>query len=276
MFCPPPRPAGRKLQLSSCPAANAARELSLPLTEDMPDVDAVRQHTPEAIVVCDYGKLLPAEILDIAPRGTVNIHPSLLPRWRGAAPIARALWAGDTTTGVCIMQVNEQLDAGDILAQVTVPIPPDVDCGKMTAILSQIGADLLSQVLRNNPKPIPQPAAGATYARKISAAERTLNFRQNSAEYLARQVRALSPAPAARALLSNNETVKIYAARETEGTGTPGHVLSADERGIVVACRQHALALTKLQRSGKIAMDAAEFVRGFPNLHLQTFQSASD
>lgn len=272
VFCPPPRRAGRKLRPTFVAAAASA--LSLPLCESETVEETARiikEHRPDVVVVCDYGKLLPPEVLCAAPRGALNIHPSLLPRWRGAAPIRSTLLAGDKKTGVTIMQMDSGLDTGAVLLQEEMPVPPDADCGALSELLSAAGAKLLLRALQENPQPQPQEKTGACYAAKIHPADCVLNF-NNPAETLARQVRALSPAPGARAFWESGEMLKIYAARAVAADAAPGKVLSANANGVVVACGKGALALLRLQRAGRGILDAADFVRGFHGAPPSAFQ----
>ena len=268
VFCPPPRPAGRKMHITSCPLAAAAREMLLPLTENHPTADEVRKYEPDAVVVCDYGVILPPDMLTVAARGALNIHPSLLPRWRGAAPIARAIMEGDSVIGVSIMQIDTGLDTGAILAQQQTPVPPDADYGTIREVLAEAGAELLLSVLNDNPPPVPQDSSLATYAHKIHKDERVLNFSQ-PAEILARQIRALSP-PGARAWWGDSPLI-VSAAQITNDKGAPGEVLSADEHGIVVGCGKDALRLLRLQKPGGQAMDAAALLRGRRQNHTESF-----
>ncbi|MGI9298308.1 MAG: methionyl-tRNA formyltransferase, partial [Gammaproteobacteria bacterium] len=211
------------------------------------------------------GKLLSLEVLLSAPGGGVKVRPSLLPRWRAAAPIPRTILAGDEKTGVTIMQMDSGLDTGAILLREETPVPADADCGELGDILSEMGAKLLLRALRENPPPRPQENTGARYAAKIRPAERILDFNE-SAETLARRVRAFSPSPGARAFWKDGEMIKITAARAVDApgaSGAPGEILSADADGIVVACGGRALSLLRLQRAGRGIVAAADFARGF-------------
>ena len=268
VFSPPPRPAGRKMRITSCPLAAAAQGMALPLTENHSTADEIRKHEPDAVVVCDYGVILPPDMLTVAARGALNIHPSLLPKWRGPAPIARAIMAGDSKIGVSIMQMDAGLDTGAVLAQQQTPVLPDADYGIIHATLAEAGAELLLSVLRDNPPPVPQDSALATYAHKILKDERVLNFSQ-PAEILERQIRALSP-PGARAWWGDSPLI-ISAAQTTNDKGAPGEVLSADEHGIVVGCGKNALRLLRLQKPGGQAMDAAALLRGRRQNHSESF-----
>ena len=271
VLCPPPRPAGRKLRPASAPAAAAARALSLPLCESESAEKTARECRPDVVVACDYGKILSPEVLRLAPRGAINIHPSLLPRWRGAAPIQRTLMAGDKTSGVSIMQMDSGLDTGAILLQETLPVADGINCGELSGVLAEAGASLLLRALRENPPPRPQEKTGACYAAKIRPAECALNF-ADSAESLERKVRALSPTPGARAFWDGGKMLKVYAARAVNASGAPGEVLSADADGVVVACGTGALSLLRLQQAGRRILDAADFARGFRGATPPAFQ----
>ena len=263
-ICPPARPAGRKMCLTSSPLALTAQQWSLPLVEGLAGDDLTQKihaMAPEALIVCDYGGLLPAAVLSLPPRGGLNVHPSLLPRWRGAAPIERAILAGDQETGVTIMQMDAGLDCGDILLQEKILLTPNINAGELSDILSAMSARLLLRALREKPPPTPQDSSQATYARKIHAAERRLNFTNSAAEE-ARRVRAFAPHPGAYTILAG-ERIKVCAARCQNTQGTAGEILSADQNGIVIACRHGALALTEIGREGKKIMTAADFLRGF-------------
>lgn len=258
--CPPSRPAGRKMRLAPCPVAVAAQALSLPILEagECP-VSAVREKRPDALAVCDYGLRLSDDVLGIAP--ALNIHPSLLPRWRGAAPVARAIWAGDKRTGVTIMQIDSGIDTGAILLQEEIGIPPDADCGDMNEVLSEAGARLLLQALAEKPSLRPQAPEKATYARKICAAERALDF-SKPAQEIALQVRALSPTPSAHAFW-HGMRIKILRARaiDAEFSSAPGTPM-LDGYAIRIACGEGALIPLRLQKEGSKEMDTEEFVRG--------------
>ena len=197
---PPPKPRGRKLQTQSCPAASRARQLNLQLLETADTQQSARQMKDakaDAIVVADYGLLLLPDALVCAPHGALNIHPSLLPKWRGAAPIARAILAGDLETGVCIMQMDEGLDTGAILLRQSIPLSEDKNCGEISAQLATLGAKMIMQTLMQNPPPQAQSTEGIKYARKLTNAENIIDYNQ-PAQTAARQIRAFAPYRAAR------------------------------------------------------------------------------
>ena len=214
-------------------------------------------------VVVAYGLILPPDALQAATRGAVNIHASLLPRWRGAAPIQRALLAGDLETGVSIMQMDAGLDTGPLYTQRRLAIEADDDAGTLDNKLSQLGARLLMEVLpaiaSGTARAAPQPAAGATYARKIEKNETWLDWTRPAAE-IERAVRAFRPAPGAQARLGG-EAMKIWRARVAQGAGEPGTVLEARD-ALRVACGRDVLAVDELQVPGGRRMDAAAFLRG--------------
>jgi methionyl-tRNA formyltransferase len=240
-----------------------AHEKSLPVFQPLnfksaADIDVVRKARPDALVVAAYGLLLPRALLDVAPRGAWNIHASLLPRWRGAAPIQRAILAGDAQTGISIMRMDAGLDTGPVLAQGKVPIAKHDDAGTLHDKLAELGAEMIVAALERIPgEPQPQPREGATYAAKITRAEAALDWTRPAAE-LERVVRALRPSPGA-----STGTVKVWRAHVAEGRGTPGEILSVGS-AITVACSEQALAIEELQRAGGKRVSAAEYLRGRP------------
>uniref|UniRef100_UPI003B39FC01 methionyl-tRNA formyltransferase n=1 Tax=Sphingomonas sp. TaxID=28214 RepID=UPI003B39FC01 len=214
----------------------------------------------DAAVVAAYGLILPVPILAAPRHGCLNVHASLLPRWRGAAPIQRALLAGDDETGVTIMAMEAGLDTGDMLAIERVPVG-DKDAGTLTAELAAIGARLLVAVLDEpgDYPPEPQPEAGVTYAAKIDKAEARLDFARPATEVV-RQIRAFAPAPGAW-FEHAGERIRVLAAEVAEGEGAPGTVL---DDALTIACGTAALRPLKVQRAGRGVMSAAELLRGFP------------
>jgi methionyl-tRNA formyltransferase len=264
----PDRPAGRGLRLAPCPTKRRAQaagiEVFQPATlRDLSAQERVRGARADALVVAAYGLLLPQEVLDVAPRGAINIHASLLPRWRGAAPVQRALLAGDVRTGITIMQMERGLDTGPMLLQRELPILPEDDSGSLSDRLAQLGARMIVEVLAaDSPAPVPQPAQGVTYASKITRADALLDWNADAVQ-LERVVRAMRPAPGAQTT-RGGEVLKVWRADCGEGTGTPGTVLAAGASGIVVACGTGALRLLEVQRAGGRRLSAAEFLRGTP------------
>ncbi len=263
VYCQPPRPAGRGHAVRPCPVHAAAEALSLPvrtparLRRDAAEHEAFAALDLDAAVVCAYGLILPAAMLAAPRRGCLNIHASLLPRWRGAAPIQAAILAGDTETGITIMQMEEGLDTGPMLLREAVPITPATDATALHDALAALGARLILQALDAAPPPVPQPDEGATYAPKLTREDGKIDWTE-SATALDRRVRALNPWPGTFATLAG-ETLKILAARPEAGTGTPGTVL---DDALLVACGTGALRLARVQAPGRAAMDAAAFLRG--------------
>jgi methionyl-tRNA formyltransferase len=266
----PDRPAGRGLHPAASPVKRFAVERGLPVLQPRtlkaaPEVERVRALRPDAVVVAAYGLLLPQALLDAGRYGALNIHASLLPRWRGAAPIQRALLAGDRETGVSIMQMDAGLDTGPVLRQVGMPIEADDDAGTLHDKLAALGAETLlgalAEIDAGRAHAVAQPQAGVTYAAKIDKREARLDWSRPAPE-LERAVRAFRPAPGAFALL-DNEPLKIWRARAAEGSGAPGAILGMQGE-LVVAAGEGALAVSELQRAGGRRLSAAEFLRGHP------------
>lgn len=227
-------------------------------------IERVRALHPDALVVAAYGLILPPPLLDAGRHGAINVHASLLPRWRGAAPIQRALLAGDTETGVSIMQMDAGLDTGPVLAQRAVPIGADEDAGSLHDKLAELGAEMIVAALADleagRAHAVPQPQTGVTYANKIDKREAVLDWLR-PADELERAVRAFHPATSAL----GSEPIKVWRARVVEGHGAPGSVI--DARNLVVACGENALAIMELQRAGGRRLSAADFLRGRPLPH---------
>lgn len=277
----PDRPAGRGMKLQASPVKQCALEhgiavaqpRSLRLDGKYPeDATAARQALlvaqADVMVVAAYGLILPQWVLDVMPLGCMNIHASLLPRWRGAAPIHRAIEAGDAQTGVTIMQMDAGLDTGDMLLVQALPITLQDTTANLHDKLADLGGRLMVQALdiaaQGRLAPQPQPAQGVTYAHKIEKAESTIDWAQ-SADVIARRVRAFDPFPGASTSLGA-EAIKVWACEHAgplAQTATPGQVLQADAQGVTVACADAALRLTILQRAGGKRLPAADFLRGF-------------
>lgn len=223
----------------------------------------VRSLRADALVVAAYGLLLPPALLDAARYGALNIHASLLPRWRGAAPIQRALLAGDRESGISIMQMDSGLDTGAVLSRHPAPIAADDDAGSLHDKLAALGAEAivaaLADLAAGRGRAVPQPASGVTYAAKIEKADARLDWTQ-PATTLERAVRAFRPAPGAFAML-DHQPVKIWRARVVDRSGEPGSVQQASDE-LVVACAEGALAIAELQRAGGRRLSAQEFLRG--------------
>jgi methionyl-tRNA formyltransferase len=248
----PDRPSGRGRAPAAPPVVEAARELGLPVRQ-AEDASAEPPRADAGIVVA-FGQLIREPLLHAFP--LVNLHPSALPRWRGAAPIERAIMAGDAETAVDVIAVAAELDAGPILGEEPIAIGPQDDTGAVRARALELGVPLLEQALLHPPEPRPQAAEGVTYARKITADDRPLRWSRPAAE-LDRQVRALSPAIGARAQLGDR-TCLVWRARPLDG-GPPEGVIGD---GLVVGCGQGALEILELQPAGKGRMDAAAYLRG--------------
>lgn len=282
----PDRPAGRGMQLQPSAVKQYAvahgMEVLQPLSLRTDSRDPVRAEqalaaherllsTPyEVMVVAAYGLILPVSTLDIKP--CLNIHGSLLPRWRGAAPIHRAIEAGDLETGITIMEMEEGLDTGPMLLTEKIAIGPHDTTGmvhdKLAALGGKMIVEALNQMKHGQLEAVVQPEAGVNYAAKISKEEAALDFSQPAIE-LDRKIRAFNPFPGAHGSVGG-VVVKLWGAEVTEGVGHPGQVLAADAHGIVVACGSGALRLTMLQKPGGKRLPAAEFIKGFA-LEGQTF-----
>ncbi|CAP45078.1 methionyl-tRNA formyltransferase [Bordetella petrii] len=278
----PDRPAGRGLKLTPSPVKQAAlaagievaQPRSLRLDGRYPDDAAqaqaqLRQAAPEVMVVAAYGLILPAWTLALPPRGCLNIHASLLPRWRGAAPIQRAIEAGDTQTGVTIMQMDEGLDTGDMLLEHRVPIGAADTAAQLHDALAAAGGQAIVQALAalqaGNLPARPQPADGVTYAAKLDKAQAALDCAQPAA-LLARRVRAFNPVPGATLRLPGlDEPVKVWRAQALDASAAqaPGSVLRAGPEGIDIATGSGVLRLLELQKAGGKRQPVDVFVRGW-------------
>jgi methionyl-tRNA formyltransferase len=264
-FSQPPRPAGRGHRLQPSPVQALAEKHDIPVRcptnlRDPGAQDEFAALEAHVAVVAAYGLILPKPILDAPRFGCLNVHASLLPRWRGAAPIQRAILEGDRETGVTIMQMDEGLDTGAMLLQEAVPIGPTTTAGALTEALAALGGRLIVEALGrlDTLTPRPQPQAGVTYAMKLTREEARLDWR-TAAERLERQVRAFDPWPGAFFQLGE-ERIRVLAAEVETGSGPAGTVL--DER-LTIACGVGSLRPTRLQRAGRGAMDAGDLLRGF-------------
>jgi len=275
----PDRPAGRGLKLQASPVKQYALDHGLALAQPRSlrldgkfpeDAAAARRalerDAPELMVVAAYGLILPPWALSLPPRGCLNIHGSLLPRWRGAAPIHRAIEAGDSRTGITIMQMDAGLDTGDLLLADDTPIAPDDTTGTLHDRLAALGARLLLQTLslagQGALQPQRQPEAGVTYAHKIDKAEGPIDWRQ-PASALERRLRAFDPFPGCSTTLAG-QPLKVWRGRVVPGAGEPGSVLVAGEGRLVVACGSEALELLDLQLPGGRRIGAREFLQRHP------------
>lgn len=264
VYCQPPRPAGRGKKDRPTPVQARAAALGLEVRHPVSLKGAEAQAefaglNADVAVVVAYGLILPQAVLDAPRHGCLNIHASLLPRWRGAAPIHRAIMAGDAETGVCIMQMEAGLDTGPVLLREATGITPEDTTARLHDRLSDMGARLIVEALKRLDEltPEPQPEAGVTYASKIDKSEAAINWTR-PAEEIDRQIRGLSPFPGAWTT-AHGTRIKLLMSELAEGEGAPGSLL--DDR-ITVACGSGAVRLLSLQRAGKAAQDAETFLRG--------------
>jgi methionyl-tRNA formyltransferase len=263
----PDRPAGRGLKTTVSAVKALAERAGLPVAQpaslkDPRVTEQLRAAEADVMVVAAYGLILPAAVLGIPRLGCLNIHASLLPRWRGAAPIQRAILAGDRESGVSIMQMDEGLDTGPVLTREAVGIAPDETAQTLHDKLAELGARLVVRVLANVPLGQPQDDTLATYAAKIDKREACLDWR-DAAEVLERKVRAFNPVPGAASTLGG-QALKIWLAKAQSGHGEPGMVLEAGAEGIVVGCGDGVLRISQLQRAGGKRLAAAPFLTGTP------------
>lgn len=255
-------------------AAREGRKVLKPRTLRGSDVVAELESAAcDVMVVAAYGMLLPPGVLAAPRHGCINIHASLLPRWRGAAPIQRAILAGDESTGISVMQMDAGLDTGPVLLKRELPIEPRDTAGTLTEALARLGAAAVIEVLAalDTLRPQAQEDSLATYAPKVAKAEARLDWNLPS-ELVDRRIRAFNPAPGAYSMLEGH-TIKIWEAQPVAGSGPPGKVLAALDATLLVACGRGALRLGALQRAGSRRMDASEFLRGFPVTAGAAFES---
>ncbi|MBE3638740.1 methionyl-tRNA formyltransferase [Mangrovicoccus algicola] len=264
VYTQPPRPAGRGKKDRPTPVHARAAALGLPVRHPATlkaetDRAAFADLGADIAVVVAYGLILPQPVLDAPRHGCLNIHASLLPRWRGAAPIHRAILAGDAETGVCIMRMEAGLDTGPVLLRRATPIGTEETTASLHDRLSQMGAALITEALERIDElaAAPQPEEGVTYAAKIDKAEARIDWRRPAAE-IDRQIRGLSPFPGAWCEAAG-ERVKLLASRLAEGSGAPGTRLD----GLRIACGTGAIEITLAQRPGKRAMESGELLRGW-------------
>ena len=270
VYTQPPRPAGRGMEPKKCPVQLLAESRGLPVfsprsLRSAAEAEAFAAHKADVAVVAAYGLILPRPILEAPHWGCLNLHGSLLPRWRGAAPIQRAIIAGDKESGVGVMKMEEGLDTGPVACAARVPIGPDMTAGELHDALTAAGAPLMADALeklaRGELSCTPQSAEGVTYAQKIDKAEARIDW-SRPAVALHNLVRGLNPAPGAffeADLGVGVERVKVLQTRVEPGAGAPGAAL--DDEGLV-ACGEGALRLLRVQRAGKAPMAFAEFARG--------------
>ncbi len=271
VYTQPPRPAGRGMAEQPSPVQEAARRFNIPVV--MPKTLRIEKaealfasHEADVAVVAAFGLILPKPILDAPRHGCLNLHASLLPRWRGAAPIQRAIMAGDIETGVTIMRMEEGLDTGPACMMERTPISDEDTAGSLHDRLARLGADLMVRALgaleRGGLTSAPQPEDGVTYADKIDKQEAEIDWRRPASE-VHRHINGLSPFPGAWCAMplgDDKERVKVLKARPAQGAGAAGTILSLEP--LVVACSDGAVELIELQRAGKRPTDAAAFIRG--------------
>ena len=275
----PDRPKGRGMKLTPSPVKTLALQHELPVwqPENLKDVaiqQQLRDLQADVMVVAAYGLLLPAVVLDIPQYGCLNIHASLLPRWRGAAPIQRAIEAGDAESGVCIMQMDVGLDTGDVLLSRSTPITEVTTAAQLHDDLAVIGAQAIVEALAKLPEltAIPQPEAGVTYAQKLSKADAEIDWALGAKQIHAK-IRALNPVPGAWSSL-NEQVIKIWASKvlEQSSDAAIGSIVAADKQGIAVQTGAGVILITELQASGSKRMAAAAFVAGHADLMGQQFE----
>ena len=264
----PDRPAGRGMALQASPVKQLAARHGLPVFQpaslkDPLAQETVREVVADVMVVAAYGLILPQVVLDLPRYGCLNIHASLLPRWRGAAPIQRAILAGDVESGVCIMQMEAGLDTGPVLMSGKVPIDGQTTAASLHDALAALGGRLIVEALARLPLlPTPQSEAGITYAAKIEKAEALIDWRQ-SAMTIDRQIRAFNPFPGAVTTLAGTQ-VKLWQATPVMATGAPGELLALERDSLVIACGEGALRVTELQKAGGKRLPVARFLAGHP------------
>jgi methionyl-tRNA formyltransferase len=288
----PDRPAGRGMKLQASPVKRFAVDHGIPVAqprglrldgkypEDASQARAALESAaPDLMVVAAYGLILPQWVLDLPRLGCLNIHASLLPRWRGAAPIHRAIEAGDAETGITIMQMDAGLDTGDMLLVERLPIATDDTTGSLHDKLAALGGRMIVEAIElagcGGLRPVPQPPDGVTYARKIDKGEAAIHWNE-PASSIERRVRAFDPFPGATATMGG-ESIKVWRARveASASARAPGTVLDVNEQGILVACGSGALRLTELQRAGGKRIAAPDFVRGFAVAAGALFETAA-
>jgi methionyl-tRNA formyltransferase len=275
VYCQPDRPKGRGKQLLPPPTKALALQHGIAVYQPLnfkqqEDRDQLAALQPDVMVVVAYGLLLPQVVLDIPRLGCINVHASLLPRWRGAAPIERAIEAGDTETGVTIMQMDAGLDTGPMLTIAKTPIHAEDTGDSLRSRLAAIGTaallDDLRRIAHEQSHSLPQPAEGVTYAQKLKKEEALIDWQQD-AEQIQRRIRAFNSANVMFSDIGDKHggdmRVKIYAASVTAQQGTAGDILAADKKGIIVACGRDALNITQLQLPGGKVLDAASVLNGY-------------
>ncbi|STZ77225.1 methionyl-tRNA formyltransferase [Bergeriella denitrificans] len=267
----PDRPKGRGMQLQASPVKQAALDLGLRVEQpeklrgNAEALNMLKDTGADVMVVAAYGLILPQDVLDTPKHGCLNIHASLLPRWRGAAPIQRAIEAGDAETGVCIMQMDIGLDTGHVVSEHRYTIAPSDTANEVHDALMDLGAaaivaDLQRLQAEGRLKSVPQPEAGVTYAQKLSKEEARINW-QEPAAVIERKIRAFNPVPAAW-VEYQGKPMKIWRAEIVNQSGNAGEVLACSSDGLIVACGEGALKITELQPAGSKRMSIAAFAAG--------------
>ncbi|MDX1507225.1 MAG: methionyl-tRNA formyltransferase [Woeseiaceae bacterium] len=267
VYTRPDRPAGRGKQLTASPVKHYAKTQHIPVYQphtlrDAKTVDDFADLEPDVFIVAAYGLILPKPILDIPTFGCINVHASLLPRWRGAAPIQAAILAGDETTGISLMEMTEGLDNGPVYTSKSIRIGADENAGQLHGRLAKLGGEMivrhLGAILDRELRPAEQDDSQATYANKIQTMDAVLDWQRPAAE-LGRRVRAYNPVPGSF-FLAGDERIKCWSAKVVDRRGpVAGSVLSCDRDGVVVACGEQALSMQVLQRPGKREVSAAQF-----------------
>lgn len=279
----PDRPAGRGMKQLASPVKQLA--LAHGLAVDQPEklrTDTQRARlvasAPDVLVVAAYGLILPPQVLELPRLGCINIHASLLPRWRGAAPIHRAIEAGDRETGITIMRMDEGLDTGPMLMRQALAIDAKETTATLHDRLATLGSQMIVDILRRLPHELPadtpQPTLGVSYAAKIAKHEAIIDWQRPAAD-IERAIRAFNPFPVATTTLRNT-AIKLWRAELSAGDGHPGEILAADTHGLLVACGEGALRLLELQKPGSRRMAVGEFLRGFPVEVGESFASPQD
>lgn len=269
----PPRPAGRGSKLTATPVADAARTLDLPLeetetTRDGAFVERLRSVAPDVSIVVAYGELLTIEVLDAPRLGSVNLHFSLLPRWRGASPVQHAILAGDRVTGITVIRMDEGLDTGPVLARSEEPIRSDDDAGSLGDRLAKIGADRTAQAVIGlaEGRVTPEPQNGpTTFAPKLGPDDRIIDWRQ-PADAIVRLVRAFAPDPGANTRFRGSDLRVLLAEDAVAAAAPPGTVVDVDREGVVVATGAGTVRLLEVAASGKRRMPASDWARGVRDL----------
>ncbi|MBF0296754.1 MAG: methionyl-tRNA formyltransferase [Magnetococcales bacterium] len=265
------KPTGRGMAVQFSPVKRAAMEKGIPLLQprtlrDPETFAALEAWRPDLVVVAAFGQILPEAVLNLPAHGCINVHASLLPRWRGAAPIARALLAGDSHSGVTIMQMEAGLDTGPVLAMERLPLDEAMTGGRLHDALAVLGARLLVATIAGfkvgSIRPVPQSAEGVVYAAKLTRADERIDFRQ-PAGLIRRRVMALNPWPGAVAELEGRP-IKIFDCRVANGSGLPGTLIALHNDGPEIACGEESVIVREVQVPGKRRMTAQEWLRGHP------------